>query len=44
VSRQQDFPRILQDKHHNTSVDSQSHQLLFKMCINTNENCIVRPW
>ena len=25
---------------HNTSVHSQPRQLLFKMCINTNENCI----
>jgi len=24
-------------------VHSQSHQLLFEMCINTNETCTVRP-
>jgi len=29
-----DFLYILQEKHHNTSVHTQSHQLLFKMCIN----------
>jgi len=28
---------------YNTSVHSQSHQLSFEMCINTNENCSVRP-
>jgi len=38
----QDFLCILQDKHHNTAVHSQSHQLLFcKMCMNSNENCLL---
>ena len=45
LSQQQDFPCILQHKHCNTSVHSQSCQ----MCINTNENCIrteaqIRLW
>ena len=37
---QQDFLCILQDKHCNTAVHSQSHQLLCKICINANEKCI----
>jgi len=32
---------ILHDEHCNTPVPSQQHQLLFKMCIHTNQNLFV---
>jgi len=42
------LPCILQVKHCNTHAHFQPCQLLFKVCINTNENCIceakIRLW